>query len=409
MNIKYRSNLFMMITVLLVGTHALAGSFYNSRGLGELKFLSNAQAIGMGNCLIAVPDYYQINVLNPAGLVFTPITRLSGDFIHEAIWNQTDQVDGFVKYTNLNGIAFAVPLQSQKLVTAISLIPASQFDYEYSQPGSINDFNFVKRLRAKGGLNKISFGFGWAMDATVYLGSYFNINFGKFEQTWLVDYVSDLFWDSANRLTRKMHGMSWTAGIVFQPAHQFYLGGIFSNSYRLTATDEILNYTQKSSSIYTVDQLISEDQHVKVPKMWGVGISYKLKDKMLISSDFSHQPWSDFEVDDQLSSDYRDSYRWGLGIERLPSKNMVANYYQRMTYRAGFSYQQLNFKTDGDPVAEYGFSLGLGFPYSEGWGRMDVALRYARRGNLSINPVEEDIFQFVISVATGEKWFVRRQ
>ncbi len=406
---KYRLRLFVIAIALLLGSKVLAGSFYSSRGLGELKFMSNAQAIGMGYCLIAVPDFYQINVLNPAALVFTPITRLSGDFIHEGIWNQDRQADGFVKYTNLNGMAFAVPLQTQKLVTAISLIPASQFDYEYREPGSINDFEFVKQLRAKGGLNKISFGFGLAMARDIYLGSNLNVNFGKFEQTWLVDYVSDLFWDSYNRLTRKMHGLNWTIGIVFQPAPQLYLGGIFSNPYRLKYSDEIINYTQKSSSMYKVDQFASEERSVKVPKMWGVGISYKLKDKMLFSSDFSLQPWSEFMTDQRLSSEYRDSYRWGLGIERLPSKNMIASYYDRMTYRAGFSYQQLNFKTDGQPVSEYGFSLGVGLPYSEGWGRMDIALRYARRGDLSINPVEEDIFQLVISVATGEKWFVRRQ
>lgn len=408
MNKRY-SKLFLISITLLIASKLFAGSFYNSRGLGEMKLVSNAQAIAMGHCLIAMPDFYQINVLNPAGLVFMPIARLSGDFIHEGIWSTAQQANGFSKYTNLNGIAFAVPLQYQKLVTAISLIPSSQYDYEYSEPGSINDFGFTKRLRAKGGLNKISLGLGFAMAKDIYLGSNLNINFGKFEQTWSVDYVSDLFWDSFNRLTRKMHGLNWTIGIVFKPVSQLYLGGIFSNPYRLKYNDEVINYTQKSSSIYTVDQFTKDQKHKTVPRMWGVGLSFKFKEKMLFSSDLSVQPWSELTTDSQSSSEYLDSYRWGLGIERLPSKNMIASYYDRMSYRAGFSYQQLNFKTEGEPVEEYGISLGVGLPYSEGWGRMDIALRYAWRGDLSINPVKEDIFQLVISVVTGEKWFVRRQ
>ncbi len=79
-----------------------------------------------------------------------------------------------------------------------------------------------------------------------------------------------------------------------------------------------------------------------------------------------------------------------------------------MTYRAGYFFQQLDFQDrSGNNVTEYGISVGAGFPYYGDWGRIDVALRYGQRGDLSSNPVTEDIFQIYISITGGEKWFLR--
>ena len=126
MKIKINYAYIILAILILATNHVYAGSFYNSRGLGEIKYFTHAHAIGMGGSLIAIPDQFQINVLNPAGLVFIPLTRLSGDFLHEAIWNKSKQEEGFAKYTNLNGISLAIPLKVEKLVASVSLIPSSQ-------------------------------------------------------------------------------------------------------------------------------------------------------------------------------------------------------------------------------------------------------------------------------------------
>ncbi len=362
----------------------------------------------MGGSLIAVTDQFQINVLNPAGLTFIPLTRLSGDFIHEAIWNRTKFENGFVKYTNLNGISLAIPLKEEKLVTSIGIIPTSQFDYEYSILDTINNFGYSKRIKASGGLNKISFGFGLAVTKNIYLGNYLHVNFGKIQQTWTLDYVSDLFWDSYNRLTRKMWGINWTGGLIIRPNSHLYLGAIYSSKYKLKYNEQTDNFTQQGSLIYSIDKFKTEDQKTTIPELWGLGITYILKQKYRLSTDFLYQPWSNFKVENSLSSNYNDSYRLGFGIEMLPSTNILAKYHEKMTYRAGYFFRQLDFQDkNGNNVTEYGISVGAGFPYYGTWGRIDVALRFGQRGNLSSNPVKENIFQIFISVSGGEKWFFR--
>lgn len=403
--------IFSFLIIYLVHIHlhdAHAGSFYNSRGLGEIKYFANAQAIGMGGSLIALPDRFQINVLNPAGLTFMPLTRLSGDFLHEAIWNKTNSGDGFAKYTNLNGISLAIPIKVDRLVTSISIIPTSQYDYEYSVPDTTDSFGFSKTIRASGGLNKISFGLGIAITNQIYIGGYFHHNFGKLEQTWMVDYVSDLFWDSSDKITRTMHGVNWTGGIIVKPISSLYFGAIYSGKYKLHFSDQIDNTTYKGSLIYDVDNLESENDELKIPGFWGIGMTYVHKEKYRLSSDFLYQPWSNFETDNNLISKYSDSYRFGIGFEMLPSKNMLAKYHEKMTYRVGYFFHQLDYQDQsGNNVTEYGFSIGAGFPYYGSWGRVDVALRYGQRGDLSSNPVKENIFQLFISISGGEKWFFR--
>lgn len=408
MKIRYSRVVLILWFLIFHFSIVNAGSFYNSRGLGEIKYFANAQAIGMGGCLIAVPDNFQINILNPAGLVFIPLTRLSGDFLHEAIWNKTKLVDGFVKYTNLNGISLAMPLKAEKLAASISLIPSSQFDYDYNVSESIDGYSFIKTIRANGGLNKVSAGFGLAITRHIYLGGYFHHNFGKLEQTWMVDYTSDLFWDTNDKLTRKMWGTNWTGGLIIRPTTNLYFGIIYSGNYKLTYQDRIDNTTQKDTKIYLIDHYESKKNKLFIPELWGLGMTYVLKEKFRLSSDFLYQPWSKFKEQNNLLTDYNDIYRFGFGVEILPSKNMLAKYHQKMTYRAGYFHRQLDFQDQsGNNVTEYGISVGVGFPYYGTWGRIDVALRYGQRGDLSSNPVKEDILQIFVSVSGGEKWFFR--
>ena len=406
MKIKY--TLVILIVFGLFLSHADAGSFYNSRGFGEIKYFSNAQAIGLGGTLIAIPDLYQINMVNPATLVFIPITRLSGDFVHEAIWNRADQGNGFVKYTNLNGVSFAMPLIRQKLTTAFGIIPGSQYNYDYRIANEIDDYKYDKVIKASGGLNKVSFGLGYAPTDYLAVGSYFQYNFGKLEQTWMVDYASDLFWDSIDKLTRKMWGVSWTAGIIVRPVSNLYLGATYTGKYKLNVQDHALNYVTKGSLIFDIDQFDAEKKKMNLPEFLGFGASYILKKKYRISSDFVYQPWKNFSQKNNTLFEYNDEYRVGIGVERLPTLNLLARYHEQMSYRIGYYYHQLNYVEDnGNAITEYGITAGLGFPYYGSFGRIDLAFRYGKRGSLPNNLIEENIFQMFISVTGGERWFYR--
>ncbi len=403
-----KTGLFIICILTIFFTSSYAGSYYNSKGLGGKRYVSNAQAIGLGGAMISLQDKHTINTLNPAGLVYIPYTRLAGDFIHDAVWNKTENANGFSKYTNLNGVSLAVPLMQGKLAGSFNIMPTSQFDYEYSTTDEIDDFGYAKKITANGGLNRISFGFGYAPISKLSIGAYMNYNFGKLEQTWTIDYVSDLFWDSNDVLTRKMWGLSWTLGFIANPVPDLFVGGIYSTKYKLDLQDEINNYTLKGSTSNNIDYLINENNSLNVPEFWGLGATYRFHKKYQASLDYLYQPWSDFHVDNQLNQEFNNSHRIGGGVERLPDDNILASYLNKLAYRVGYFYQSLDFIDEqNNSVREYGVSVGAGFPYYNGIGRIDVAIQYGQRGSLSNNPVEESFLQLFISVTGGEKWFRR--
>lgn len=401
----------LIVVVLLVGSMgsaSRAGSYYNSRGFGELRYTSNAQAMGLGGSLVAVPDGFHINLMNPATLPFISVTRLSGDFLHEAIWSRSSTGDGFTRYTNLNGVSMALPLIQNKLTVALGILPISQFDYDYSILENINDYQYSKTIRGAGGLNKIVLSSGGSLTKFLRLGASFHYNFGKLEQTWLVDYTSDLFWDTWDKLTRKMWGAGYSLGLLVRPHANLFLGAIYAGTYQLTLQDHVYNRTQKGSLIGIIDSYKSDQRQITMPQMWGLGVSYLALKKFVVTSDFIYQPWADFQRANQSATDYYDDYRIGGGIEMLPSQNILAKYHQRMNYRLGYFYHELNFKNAiGKKITEYGITAGLGLPYYGSFGRVDVALRFGNRGTLTQGLIEENIFQLFISVSGGEKWFIR--
>ncbi len=400
--------LFVMMLAAALVSQSLAGSYYNSRGFGELRYSSNAQAMGLGGSLVAVPDGFHINLVNPATLPFISVTRLSGDFLHEAIWSRSSSAEGFTKYTNLNGVSMALPVIQNKLTLALGIIPISQFDYDYSILAGIDDYQYRKTIRGAGGLNKIVFSGGGSLTRFLRVGASFQYNFGKLEQTWLVDYTSDLFWDTWDKLTRKMWGAGYSLGVLVRPHANLFVGAMYAGSYQLTFQDHVYNRTQKGSLIGIIDKYKSDMQQITMPEMWGLGVSYLALKKFVITSDIIYQPWADFQRVNQSATDYYDDYRVGGGIEMLPSQNILAKYHQRMNYRLGYFYHALNFKNaSGEKITEYGVTGGVGLPYYGSFGRVDVALRVGKRGTLAQELIEETIFQLFISVSGGEKWFLR--
>ena len=388
---------------------ATAQSFFSSRGFGERTDYTSAQAIGIGGANIALPDQFQTNTLNPATLVNINLSRLSGDFIHQSFWTTSPEGSGFSKYNNLNGISLAIPLKVNRLVVAAGLTPFSQFDYSFDESGVIDDYHYQKIVEGEGGLNKIHVGFGSTIFKRISLGAYFNYYFGKMTKKWRVDYVSDLFWDTSDDIVRKVWGSSFTFGVNINPISSLYLGGFFTPQHELTYRDAVQFGTQKGSYFNKLMDYELEEQKMTMPEMWGTGAVFTAKNRYRFAASYLLEPWSKFDGSGIIANELQDRYRFSVGMELLPSNNLVAKYHEKMTYRAGYFYQQLNFTDeDGQAIKEYGFSLGFGFPYYSGKGRVDLALQYGKRGGLSSDSVKENVFQVYISVIAGEKWFVRR-
>ena len=163
----------------------------------------------------------------------------------------------------------------------------------------------------------------------------------------------------------------------------------------------------KQTSI-SVEQTNEEYQDVTFPANWTVGITFQPFERWVLGGDIDVINWQDgYLFNDLPISGMNNNARIGVGIERVPSKRRLAAYADKMNYRAGAFYSQLNYLSNGKAVDEYGISLGFGFPITQGSSRLDIALQLGKRGDIEINGLSEMFFRFNFSISANELWFVR--
>ena len=120
--------------------------------------------------------------------------------------------------------------------------------------------------------------------------------------------------------------------------------------------------------------------------------------------DISYALWrKGYKVDDRAVTGINNSHHIGIGIEKIPLHSKK----ERITYRAGIFYGQLNLYANYARIKEYGISLGLGFPLLIQHNRLNVAVQYGQRGEQSKNLAEETFVRFNLSLSTSELWFNR--
>ena len=144
------------------------------------------------------------------------------------------------------------------------------------------------------------------------------------------------------------------------------------------------------------------------PANWTVGLTFQPFERWVLGGDIDVINWKSGYLFDGLPiSNMNNNARIGAGIERVPSKRRLAPYADKINYRAGAFYGQLNYLSNGEAVDEYGVTLGFGLPITQGSSRLDIALQLGKRGDIEINGLSEMFFRLNFSISANEMWFVR--
>jgi hypothetical protein len=96
-----------------------------------------------------------------------------------------------------------------------------------------------------------------------------------------------------------------------------------------------------------------------------------------------------------------------LGGEITPDQLAVGNYLKRITYRAGFSYEKTPFAINNKQLTDLGINFGLSLP--TGRSSLDFAFRAGKRGDKSVNVLEETYFKIYFGITFNDRWFIRRR
>jgi hypothetical protein len=166
------------------------------------------------------------------------------------------------------------------------------------------------------------------------------------------------------------------------------------------------------------DKLIDVDGSFKLPLKATLGFGVGKLDKWYAGIEYENQDAiSTSGLLGNINSAYRynKANRISLGGFYLPKINSISSYWNRVTYRAGLRYENTGLLVDGSgnnsdftEIKDFGISFGLGLPLKR-LSTVNMGFEFGKRGTLENNLIEENYFNFRLSLSLSDRWFVKRK
>ncbi len=402
----------VFVPLLAFADNLNIASPYSRYGYGDILPTSVGAEKSMGGLGYGIRDHRVINPMNPASyssidsLTFMMNVGVSGT-VNGLTDGQTkpyNQFRGRVDY-----VAFQFPLY-KSLGLSFGLLPFSSVGYQYSSSYQLKDEEFSDASTVKqtfmgtGGFTQVYLGLSYDIMDRVAIGVNGRFMFGKIEHDRRVSFPDNPLYTS----TAQSHIMNASTflcdvGVQYhQPIKKDVLtvGATYSIKLPMNISSQIVTMTNKEA-------VNSTGYDFDFPNTVGVGVSYKMREMLLVGADFEWRDWSNaryFSCTDTLKT----TYRVAFGVEycyKYGSKRYTDNFRYRIGAKYGRSYAQIN----GNRYNEFGITVGLGLPLRSSLTTINVYFEYSHRGDVKTVGIVEDCFNFGIDVSLNERWFVKRK
>lgn len=392
---------------MAIGAAAQNGTLtpYSRYGFGVLNDNASASQRAMGGVGYAMNSGRQINVKNPAS--YAAIDSLTFLFDMGLDMVNLFSKEGDVTEKSMSGgldyITMAFPF-GKIMGASVGLLPFSSTGYSFNQTienGRVN----------RAGSGDISMLYA-GVAITPFKNAYIGVNGAYMFGTTINDVYASNAAGTTTLFERFMRVRDWRLDIGAQYAinfgrdHRAVIGLSFSPGKAFHGETYGIYYD------YTLDQAPDTTGYSKLkgnysmPATYGAGLSYSLRDNLLVEVDFTYQPWKkakyaaleNFEV-----TELDNRWKLSLGVQFTPRSR--GNYLQRIQYRAGAYYNHDYLKVRGNNLREIGASIGFGFPIPGFKTVMSLGLEYKNR-QATPNPlIKEQYLNLTLGINFNELWF----
>ena len=414
----------LLLSVLLANAQVNTSSPYSRFGLGELKRPGFTSNLAMGSSGIALRIPNQINYINPASytsldsLSFIFDFGLNGSYTLYKTATSESQLSNF----NIDHIAIAFPI-TKWWKSSVGITPYSSVGYNIKDPQllpaiGLTEFYFV----GQGGLSKFFIGNGFNLVKGLSLGFNLSYLFGFQNYVHTIYFPNDPQFartESRNRLDIK--GITFNLGLqytkIFSEKYFITAGAIYDNEAQLKALNSITNFNlfprsaqPITDTLITPNYLINSDTlngKITYPKNIGVGLSLGIKDKLLLTGEYSTQEWSK-SIIMGISDSLVNSNSMNFGIEYTPgNKGSVKKYFNRIHYRLGGYYSNSYLRLRENELQDYGITFGVGLPFRNTKTTFNLGFVYGQRGTLKNNLIKENYGIVNFSMTLHDLWFLK--
>jgi hypothetical protein len=418
------SILALAATSPMVLAQGLGNAPYSSLGIGELYNQGNVTNMGMGNVGISNASLFHLNLQNPALLarrsfltVFEVGLNGQNKTISQNYNGSTQNQRSFG--ANLGYLALAFPINSRWNMS-LSLKPYTYVDYTSQQYRIIPGTNYQAEYNytGRGGLNKVTFANGFRIAKTIFVGAEASFTFGNITNTstsrvLVTDATTSLGSTQVNRLDRVNYsdivgkiGAAWrpklsenwtlNVGATYDP--QMRISGRETNIYQQSAST--------GEAISAADTLrLNSTGQATLPQQMHLGVSIEKNNTLLVGVDVGMQKWSEFRTVNNQSGNLVDAMTLSAGMEYTP-KVSSTRYWDVVTYRLGFQYNQLPYQIAGTQLNDINGSAGISLPV--GAFRVNyitLSVVGGQRGALIGTQIREQYVRMALGFSLNDRWF----
>jgi hypothetical protein len=320
----------------------------------------------------------------------------------------------FLSSGNFQGAMLAFPLYSEyNIAFAFGITPFSHSAYDVRDEEIQAGQNIIQTFDGVGGLSSAQFGFSFSPRQDLFLGVTTQYLFGKFTDRQRLEFAGKGYFVSDVERDVSMDGFAFTFGGVYAGIDKA-LGFSALKNLNLAATvfsGASLNAKEEKFQNYISSQETTDVRSgaAKIPLGVAFGAAYLLQEKLILTSDLQIQNWDAYKYFGAHPHEIRNSTRFGVGAELLPTLIPGDSYYRQMTYRVGAYVNSSYLKVNGQGINEYFVTGGVGLPIflslnSEA--RMNVSLEYGIRGTTANGLQKDSITRLTVSLSGSDTWFI---
>jgi hypothetical protein len=414
-----------VLTSLLLGSLTAFGqaarSPFSSTGLGEQFGNALTHNQGMGGVGLSAPQYWYLNNQNPALLIFNRITTFEAGLVGETRTIKSPTLTENSGSGNLNYLALGIPIKPGKWTASISLMPYSRLNYQQQRTeviqGDTTQINVLEK--GSGGINQFSFSNGVAINRKISAGFKASYLFSS-----VVNEYSNLLMGTQQVLliSPNIYERTFVSDFQFTPAVSIHLDSLGKrDQYRFNVGVVYDFKTNLNSKFYqrierrnvaglidSTTLISNQPGYITIPSKLSVGVSLSKSYRWTVALDGTYSSYSQYRDLAGRNPYNGDAWSLAAGYEITPDAGSLGSYLKRMTYRTGVSLENSPYLANGNAVRDFGITFGLSLPVTR-ISSLDLALKVGKRGDKTLNGVEESYLKLYFGMTFNDQWFIKRR
>ena len=106
---------------------------------------------------------------------------------------------------------------------------------------------------------------------------------------------------------------------------------------------------------------------------------------------------------------FENTIRYNIGGYFIPNYSSFSSYFKRITYRAGFRYENTGLVLQNKSITDAAGTFGVGMPLNGTFSNLNFAVEIGKRGTVFNGLVEENYVNFVVGLSFSDRWFIKRK